>query len=95
MTAQQLGIRLGEHLHLKKDSAVQKHINVYRSCKGNKHLYDNFSILKTCNTKYTTKIQEALLLKKHNPKLNTQLYANGFFLLNVFYCSSLAHLCLV
>ena len=64
MTAQQLGIRLEEHLHSKKDSAVQKHINVYQSCKGNKHLSENFSILKTCNTKYTTKIQEAFVINK-------------------------------
>ena len=70
---------------LKKDSAVQKHINVCQSSKDNKHLFDNFSILKTCNTQYSRKIQEALLIKKHNPKLNTQLYATGFsFLLNVF-----------
>ena len=37
-----------------------------------------------CNTQHSTKIQEALLLKIRNPKLNTQLYANGSFLLNKF-----------
>ena len=85
MTTRHLGVRVEEHLHSKKDSVVQKHINVCQSCKNNKHLFDNFSILKTCNPQYSTKIQEALLIKKHNPKLNTQLYANGFpFVLNVF-----------
>ena len=84
MTTQHLGVRVEEHLHSKKDSAVQKHINVCQSCKDNIHLFDNFSILKTCNTQHSTKIQETLLIKKHNPKLNTQLYANGSFLLNVF-----------
>ena len=83
ITTRHLGIRVEEHLHSKKDSAVHKHINVCQSCKDNKHLFDNFSILKTCNTQYSTKIQEALLIKKHNPKLNTQLHANGSFF---FFC---------
>ena len=69
MNTRHLRVRVEEHLHSKKDSAVQKH----------KHLFDNFSILETCNTQYSTKIQEALLIKKHNPKLNTQLYANDYF----------------
>ena len=77
MIARHFGVRVEEHLHSKKDSAVQKHINVCQSCKNNKHLFHNFSILKTCNTQYSTKIQEALLIKKRNPKLNTRLYANG------------------
>ena len=64
-------------------SAVQKHIDVCQSRKDNKNLFDNFSILKTCNTQHSTKIQEALLIKRHNPKLNTQLYAYGSFLFNV------------
>ena len=65
VTTRHLEIRVEEHLHSKKDdSAVQKHINVCQSCKDNKHLFDNFSILKTCNTQHNTKIQEALLIKK-------------------------------
>ena len=74
-----------EPLHSNKDSAVQNHINVCQSCKDSKHFFDKFSILKTCNTQYSVKIQEALLIKKHNPKLNTQLYPNdSSFLLNAF-----------
>ena len=46
MTTRHLGVRVEEHLHSKKDSAVQNHINVCQSCKDNKHLFDNFSILK-------------------------------------------------
>ena len=85
VTTRHLGVGIEEHLHSKKDSAVQKHIDVCQSCKDNKHLFDNLSILKTCSTQYSTKIQEALLIKNYNPKLNTQLYANGFsFLLYVF-----------
>ena len=63
MTKRQLSMREKDHLHLKKDSAVQIYINVCQSRKGNKHLFDNFSILKTCNTQYSKKFQEALLIK--------------------------------
>ena len=55
MTTRHLCVRVEEHLHLQKDSAVQKHINVCQSCKGDKHFFDNFSILKTYNTQYSTK----------------------------------------
>ena len=58
MTTQHLGLRVKEHLHSKKNLAVQKHINAYQSCKGNKHLCDNFSILETYNIQYSTKVQE-------------------------------------
>ena len=64
MTTRRLGLRVEEHLHSKKDSAVQKYIIVCQSCKNNKHLSDNFLILKTRNTQYSTKIQEALLIKQ-------------------------------
>ena len=41
--------------------------------------------MQKCNNEYETKIQEALFIKKRNPKLNSQLYASGSsFLLNVF-----------
>ena len=82
MTTRHLGIRIEEHLHSKKDSAVQKHNNACQSCQNNKHLFDNFSILKTCNIQYSSKIQEALLIKKHNPKINTQLQ----YMPMVFFC---------
>ena len=44
-----------------------------------------FKIMRACSIEYNTKIQEALLIKKRNPKLNSQFYANGSsFLLNVY-----------
>ena len=46
MTIRHLSVRVEEHLHSKKHSTVQKHINVCQSCKNNKHLFDNFFILK-------------------------------------------------
>ena len=60
ITTRHLGVRVEESLHSKKNSAVQKHINVCQSCKDNNHLFDNFFILKTCNTQYSTKIEEEL-----------------------------------
>ena len=55
------------------------------SCKLNNTDFNGFKVLRICNSEYATKIQEALLIKKHNPQLNRQLYANGSsFLLNVY-----------
>ena len=46
---------------------------------------DSFKIIRKCRSEYDTKIHEALLIKKHSPALNRQLYANGSsFLLQVF-----------
>ena len=46
---------------------------------------ESFKVLKKCVTKYDTKIQEALLIKKLNPKLNKQIYAKGAsFSLSIF-----------
>ena len=61
-----------------------------------KHSVESFKILKKCVTEYDTKIQEALLIKKRNPKLNKQLYAKGAsFLLSIFQCFSGTHYCSV
>ena len=86
MTTRHLGIRVREHLHSKTThSAVRDHINSCQTCAQNNIDMNSFNIIRTCNSEYDTKIQEALLIKKHNPKLNTQLYAGGSsFLLNVF-----------
>ena len=74
-----------EHLHSKVRSAVGKHINNCHVCKQKPVGVKDFKIMRACSTEYNTKIQEALLIKKCNPKLNSQLYANGSsFLLNVF-----------
>ena len=50
-----------------------------------KRKMESFKIRKKCATEYDTKIQEALLIKKLNPKLNKQLYAKkASFLLSIF-----------
>ena len=39
-------------------------------------LIHRFSVIKKCSSDYDCKIHEALLIKKHQPKLNKQLYEN-------------------
>ena len=44
-----------------------------------------FNIIKKCSSGYDFKSHEALLIKKHQPKLIEQLYKNGpLFLLQLF-----------
>ena len=42
-----------------------------------KHSVESFKVLKKCVTEYDTKIQEALVIKKLNSKLNKQLDNNN------------------
>ena len=45
----------------------------------------HFVVIKKCSSDYDYKIHEALLIKKHQPKLNKQPYKNGSsFLLQLF-----------
>ena len=42
-------------------------------------------MIKKCKSEFHTKLHEVLFIKKRNPGLNRQLYANdSLFLLNVF-----------
>ena len=86
MTTRHLGTRIQEHLHHKTiKSAIREHFEICQNCKLNNTNLNVFKVLRTCNSEYATKIQEALLIKKHNLQLNRQLYANGSsFLLNVY-----------
>ena len=86
MTTRHIETRVIEHLHSKnKKSAIHDHIKDCKTCLETKYDLNNFQILRQCTTKYETKIQEALLIKKHNRNLNAQLYGGGSsILLNVF-----------
>ena len=88
MTTRHLGIRAHEHLSLQlnsKKSAVKNHILACERCKSGSLTENDFKVVQKCNNEYETKIQEALFIKKQNPRLNSQLYASGSsFLLNVF-----------
>ena len=87
MTTRHLAARACEHLVLagSQKSAIKEHIRACAICREEKYTVNSFQILKSCHTEYETKIQEALLIKQLNPKLNKQLYAKGAsFLLSVF-----------
>ena len=88
MTTRHLGIRAHEHLSLQlnsKKTAVKNHILACERCKSGSLTVNDFKVVQKCSNEYETKIQEALIIKKQNPRLNSQLYANGSsFLLNVF-----------
>ena len=66
-----------------KKSAIQDHIKSCKPCMETKYDKNNFQILRQCSTTYETKVQEALLIKQHNPKLNAQLYGGGLSILHV------------
>ena len=87
MLTRHLSTRVGEHLgfQLKTNSSVKEHIMSCDICSNTKFNVNSFKIIKKCNFNFETKIHEALLIKKHNPKLKRQLFANGSsFLLNIF-----------
>ena len=77
MTTHHLSVRVREHLHSKVRSAVGKNMDNCHECKEKPVGVNDFKIMSARSTEYNTKIQEALLMKKCNPKLNSLLYANG------------------
>ena len=86
-SARHLSIRAGEHLHVSRSgkSAIKEHTRKCSSCKTQPNNMKQFEIIRKCQTTYEAKIHEALVIKRSNPGLNKQLYANGAsFLLNVF-----------
>ena len=77
-----LSTRVGEHLNL---SSQRENIFSYTVCSNVRHDVNSFEVLKQCKSDFQAKIHEALLIKKHRPSLNKQLYAHGSsFLLNVY-----------
>ena len=86
MTTPDLGTRIQEHLHQKTTkSGIRNHTEICKNCNLNNTDLNGFKVLRICYSEQAIKIQEALLIKKHNPQLNIQLYVNGSsFLLNVY-----------
>ena len=87
MSSRHLSTRVREHLNLnsKQKSSIKDHIAACNFCSKTKIGIDSFKIIRKCRSDYDTKIHEALLIKKHSPGLNRQLYASGAsFLLQVF-----------
>ena len=84
VTSRPLITRVEEHLNssLKSttaDSAIRKHLNTCQKCFADtrSNQLDYFEILRNCSSSYTAKIQEALLIKRHNPNLNIQQFNKG------------------
>ena len=68
-------------------SKIKNHIIECNLCnkKDMDSLIHRFSVIKKCSSDYDCKIHEALLIKKHQLKLNKELYENGSsFLLQLF-----------
>ena len=88
MSSRRLGTRAREHLNLadiKTKSAIKDHLYDCNKSSSTRHSVESFKVLKNCVTEYGTKIQDAVLIKKLNPKLSKQLYAKeASFLLSVF-----------
>jgi len=60
MTTRHLGIRVQEHLHHKTlKSPIKDRIDLCNMCKEKNLDFHSFKMIRSCNTEYETKIQEA------------------------------------
>ena len=85
-TKRHLSTRAKEHLslHTTQRSEVKTHLESCGPCREATPEV-NFRILKSCRTDFETRVQEAWMIKKHNPKLNKQLLNKGsHFTLKLF-----------
>ena len=95
VTSRPFCVRVDEHLNVNRrtsnieaDSAIKKHLDTCQKCfEGTRrNQFDHFQILRHCTSSYTAKIHEALLIKRHNPKLNIQQFNKGAsYTLKVYY----------
>ena len=77
-TERHIATRMDEHLDRRAEkSAVTSHINSCVSCATHGVSYDNFSILRKCDTSYSTSIHEAFLIRRYKPLLNVQTPNQG------------------
>ena len=79
MTTRDLAARPREHLLLAEPhkSAIKNYIRTCATCRDEKHTVNSLQISKRCELEHESKIQEALLIRKLNPRLNLQLYGKG------------------
>ena len=86
-TKRHLGVRSEEHLGYEKDlpkSEIKTHLKGCHICRES--TIDNFEIIKKCMSDHESKINEALFIKKENPKINKNLFNKGsLFTLNIYY----------
>ena len=69
-----------------ENSAIKQHnILSCTVCFNVGHDLNSCEVLKQCKSDFQAKIYKALLIKKHRPSLNKQLYTHGSpLLLNVY-----------
>ena len=81
-----LATRAMEHItpEVSTQSEVQKHIFGCGECKNGDLSVDNFKAVKQCRDDYSTRISEALVIKKFRPKINKQKMTKDTYLLRVF-----------
>ena len=86
-SSRHLSTRVNEHLDFKGmgKSAIKDHILSCTICCDVRHGLNSFSVIRKCKSDFHAKIHEALLIKKHAPRLNRHLFGSGAsFLLQVF-----------
>ena len=80
--------RVREHVAYwrKSPTAVGKHIAKCQTCQQTELSLDHFNVLKVCREKFDAKIFEALFIKRLNPRINRQMFANkgAGFTLRIF-----------
>ena len=74
-TCRHLLARVGEHLSGDK-SAISSHLLNCSHCSNTANI-NNFKVLKSCCNTFDLDIAEAILIKKHKPFLNKQLFKSG------------------
>ena len=81
ISTRHLSTRAREHLDFNSQvsSAIKNYIMCCSVCSSVKLNLNSFKIIKKCKLEFHTKIHEALFIKKPNPVLSRQLYANGYF----------------
>ena len=86
-TKRHLITRMKEHLAINnsyRNSEVKTHIINCQTCCNNVK-YDSFKVIKKCQNSFNVLIHEALLIRRHSPSLNKQLFSNGsLFTLKIF-----------
>ena len=81
-TKRHLITRVNEHLTLQDNSQkseVKSHLLECASCRDGGTGMESFEIVKKCQNSFDVIIHEALSIKRHNPKLNKQLFKSGSF----------------
>ena len=86
-TKRHIVVRSLEHLLFEKTepkSEIKTHINGCEICKNAK--FEDFEIVKKCNSDMESKINEAILIKKETPILNKNLFDSGsLYTLKVYF----------